>query len=86
MRGGASADLRLTERFTRESQNVLLYEATVDDATMWTDVWTYEVAMQRNPDPVFEYACHEGNYSMTVILQGARDKEKIVAESGVSSR
>ena len=86
MRVGPSADLRLTERFTRESRDVLLYEVTVDDPTTWTDVWTYEVPMQRNPDPIFEYACHEGNYSMAVILQGAGDKEKMVSGRGVSRR
>ena len=75
MRGGASADLRLTERFTRESTNVLRYAVTVKDQTTWTRTWTYEVPMQLNPAPVFEYACHEGNYSMAVILTGARDKE-----------
>ena len=75
MRGGASADLVLTERFTRESTNTLRYQVTVKDPTTWTSAWTYEIPMQLNPDPIFEYACHEGNYSMAVILQGARDKE-----------
>ena len=76
MRGGATADLRLTERFTRESPGVLLYEVTVDDPSTWTAPWKYEVPMQRNPDPVFEYACHEGNYSMAVILAGALEGEE----------
>ena len=75
MRGGASADLRLTERFTRASSDVLLYEVTVDDPTTWTAPWKYEVPMQWNPAPVFEYACHEGNYSMAVILAGALEGE-----------
>ena len=76
MRGGASADLRLTERFTRASSDVLLYEVTVDDPTTWTAPWKYEVPMQWNPAPVFEYACHEGNYSMAVILAGALEDEE----------
>ena len=71
MRGGATADLQLTERFTRASPEVLLYEVTVDDPSTWTAPWTYEVPMQWNPAPIFEYACHEGNYSMAVILAGA---------------
>ena len=75
MRGGATADLRLVERFTRESPGVLLYEVTVDDPSTWTAPWRYEVPMQRNPAPVFEYACHEGNYSMAVILAGALEGE-----------
>jgi hypothetical protein len=75
MRGGASADLQLTERFTRVSPDVLLYQVTIDDPTTWTRPWTYEVPMQRNTEPVYEYACHEGNYAMEVILAGARAKE-----------
>ena len=51
MRGGASADLHLTERFTRVSPDVLLYEVTVDDPTTWTRPWTYEVPMRRNAEP-----------------------------------
>ncbi len=80
MRGGASADLRLTERFTRVSRDVLLYRVTVDDPTTWIQPWTYEVPMKSNPDPVYEYACHEGNYAMEVILAGARAKEAEVGE------
>ena len=82
MRGGASADLRLTERFTRASPDVLMYEVTVDDPTTWTRPWKYEVPMQRNLDPVYEYACHEGNYAMEVILAGARAKEAEAAAAG----
>ena len=80
MRGGASADLRLTERFTRVSRDVLLYRVTVDDPTTWIQPWTYEVPMKSNPDPIYEYACHEGNYAMEVILAGARAKEAEVGE------
>ena len=79
MRGGASADLHLTERFTPVSAGVLMYEVTVNDPTTWTRPWTYAVPMQRNPDLMFEYACHEGNYSMEVILTGARTKENEAA-------
>ena len=75
MRGGASADLRLTERFTRVSPEVLLYEVTVDDPATWTRPWKYEVPMLRSEGPLYEYACHEGNYAMEVILIGARTKE-----------
>ena len=83
MRGGASADLRLTERFTRVSSDVLTYEVTVNDPKTWSRPWTYEVPMLRNPEPIYEYACHEGNYSMEVILAGAREKE---AEAAVAAR
>ena len=75
MRGGASADLQLSERFRRISPDVLLYEVTVNDPATWTRPWTYEVPMLLNQEPIYEYACHEGNYSMAVILSGAREKE-----------
>jgi hypothetical protein len=81
MRGGASADLRLTERFTRVSPQILLYEATIDDPATWTRPWKYEVPMQWNPEPLYEYACHEGNYAMEVILAGARAEEAEAAAS-----
>ena len=75
MRGGASAELELTERFTRISSDGLLYSVTVNDPLTWTKPWTYEVPMIANTDDIYEYACHEGNYSMAVILAGAREKE-----------
>ena len=73
MRGGSTAALQLTERFTRESTDVLVYEVTVNDPETWTLPWTYQLPMRRNPNPVYEYACHEGNFSMAVILAGASD-------------
>ena len=82
MRGGASADLQLTERFARVSPDVLIYEVTVNDPTTWSRPWTYEVPMLRNPEPIYEYACHEGNYSMEVILAGAREQEAEAAAAG----
>ena len=75
LRGGSTAELRLTERFIRESPEILRYEVTVDDPSTWTRPWTYEVPMQLNPDPIYEYACHEGNYGMETILVGARQRE-----------
>jgi hypothetical protein len=74
MRGGASKDLEITERFTRETTDILIYEVTVTDPTTWMTPWTYQVPMQINPDPIFEYACHEGNYSMAVLLAGALEQ------------
>ena len=76
MRGGSTAALQLTERFTRESTDVLVYEVTVNDPETWTLPWTYQLPMRRNPNPVYEYACHEGNFSMAVILAGASDPSR----------
>ncbi len=71
MRGSASQHLMLIERFTRIDADTLQYNATIDDPTVWTQPWTFSVPMQRNPQPVYEYACHEGNYGLYNILAGA---------------
>ena len=71
LQGQAGEHLTLTERFTRVSEETLLYQVTLDDPTTWTRPWTYEVPMQRNPQPMYEYACHEGNYGLYNILAGA---------------
>ena len=71
MRGNASGNLHLTERFTRVSPDTLLYRATIDDPTVWSSTWTYEVPMQLNEQPLYEYACHEGNYGLYNIMAGA---------------
>ena len=72
---GSTPDMRLVERFTRVDAETLLYEFTVTDPTTWTAPWTAAVPLLLNPEPMFEYACHEGNYAMDVILAGARAKE-----------
>ena len=71
--GGASADLQLTERFTRMSPDILLYQVTVDDPATFTRPWTFEIPMliRANAEPLYEYACHEGNYGIYNILAGA---------------
>ncbi len=71
--GLTGRSLVLEERFTLASPDVMLYEVTVDDPTVWTRPWTYELPMQRNDLPLYEYACHEGNYGIYNILAGARD-------------
>jgi hypothetical protein len=70
--GQTDGQLRLIERFTRVSPETLMYEATIDDPTVWSQPWTYEIPMQWNEQPVYEYACHEGNYGLSNILAGAR--------------
>ncbi len=71
--GLTGRSLHLEERFTLVSPDVLLYEVTVDDPAVWTRPWTYQLPMQRNALPLYEYACHEGNYGIYNILAGARD-------------
>ena len=80
--GQTGHELYLVERFTRVSPEILMYEATVNDSSVWTRPWTYEVPMQLNAQPLFEYACHEGNYGLYNILAGARVAEaEAVAEA-----
>ncbi len=78
---GASRNLRLVERFTRVDAETLLYEFTIDDPASWTRPWTVAVPMTRTPGPIFEYACHEGNYGMVNLLAGARAQERAAAEA-----
>ena len=74
--GYHSQALRLTERFTRTGENTLDYTATVDDPQTWTRPWTLLISLTRSTDaPLYEYACHEGNYAMRNILSGARADE-----------
>ena len=77
---GSTPDMRLVERFTRVDAETLLYEFTVTDPKTWTAPWTAAVPLLLNPEPMFEYACHEGNYSMGVMLAGTREEEKAAAE------
>jgi len=72
-------NLHLTERFTRTDENTILYQFTVDDPTAFTRPWTGEVPLTTAPGPIYEYACHEGNYAMTDILKGARALEREAA-------
>ena len=69
---GASNDLHLIERFRRTGPKTVSYEFTVTDPTTWTSPWTVTFPMTRTTDPVYEYACHEGNYGLLNILTVAR--------------
>jgi hypothetical protein len=74
--GHHSADLKLTERFTRVNANTLNYEATIDDPKTWTKPWTILIPLKRDDNyQLLEYACHEGNVAMGDILSGARAEE-----------
>ena len=81
-----SPDARVTERFTRTSEDSILYEFTMDDPDMWTQPWSGEYAMARIDGPMFEYACHEGNYGMANILRGQRFEEQRAAEQAAASQ
>ena len=78
---GSGESLHMIERFTRTDPETLLYEFTVDDPMAFTKPWTAEIPMKKAAGPVFEYACHEGNYGLEGILSGARVEEKKAAEA-----
>jgi len=73
---GATASMTLVERFTRVDGDTLEYTFTVTDPETWAKPWTASMPMRRTDQPMFEYACHEGNYSMEGILAGARADER----------
>jgi hypothetical protein len=81
-----SPDMKLVERLTRVGPETLRYQATVHDPKTWTRPYTVSLPLRLQPDyQAFEYACHEGNYSMRNILAGERAAEK-AAQDGTSSR
>jgi hypothetical protein len=78
-----SSAAKVTERFTRLSDTELNYQYTVDDPTYYTEPWRGEFSFTRNVESnhIYEYSCHEGNYSMTGALRGARYQEAEAAKS-----
>ena len=72
--------MRLTERFTRVDENTVMYKFTVDDPATWTRPWSAELPMKKTIGPLFEHACHEGNYGLANTLAGARNEDKKAAE------
>jgi hypothetical protein len=74
--------LRLIERFTPTTRGRIEWTVTVDDPTTWTKPWTFAMPLTMNDrEPVLEYACHEGNYSLGHILSGARATERETAKA-----
>ncbi|HVS63833.1 MAG TPA: hypothetical protein VMT85_10085 [Thermoanaerobaculia bacterium] len=82
--GAGSRNMKVTERFSRIDGDTLRYRFTVEDPTVWTEPWTGEYPWPETDDRVYEYACHEGNYSLGGILRGARllEREAEAAKSG----
>ena len=76
----SSEDMRVTERFTLVDAETIVYEFTIDDQSTWTRSWSAELRMRRTIGPLFEHACHEGNYGLYNTLVGARLEEKKAAE------
>jgi hypothetical protein len=68
----ADRNLHVIERISRIDAKTLLYQFTIDDPTVWTAKWTGEMPWPATDARIYEYACHEGNYSFANILKGAR--------------
>jgi hypothetical protein len=74
---GASKNLKLVERFKAIGPKTVDWSATLDDGQTWTRPWTFAMSLTKDEtQPVFEYACHEGNYGLQAILSAARAEEK----------
>lgn len=78
---GSAENLRLIERFTRVDADTLMYEFTVNDPVTFTRPFTGRVPMNLSKEPIYEYACHEGNYGLRNTLLGARAEEGKSTES-----
>jgi hypothetical protein len=75
---GSGDKLHVVERLTRVDADTVLYRFTVEDPETWDQPWTAETAWSKVDGPIFEYACHEGNYSLGNTLRGARVAEEAV--------
>jgi hypothetical protein len=73
---GSTPDLKITERFTRVAPDKINYRVTLDDPAAFAQPWTAEYPFYITNEPIYEYACHEGNYALPGILAGAREDEK----------
>ena len=78
---GSGENLHVVERFTRVDEETIRYEFTVEDPTTWTRPWKAELSMVKTKGPIFEFACHEGNYGLANNLSGARAQEKEEAKA-----
>ena len=68
--------MHVVEHFTRVDADTITYEFTVDDLTTFTKPWSAAVPMKKTEGPIYEFACHEGNYGLAGILSGARATDR----------
>jgi hypothetical protein len=73
---GSGERMHVIERFTRTGPDRIAYRATIEDPDTWAQAWTMENPLRGFDQPVLEFACHEGNYSMANALRGQRAKDK----------
>ncbi|MEN8161522.1 MAG: hypothetical protein ABFS41_15745, partial [Myxococcota bacterium] len=70
-----ASDAKVTERFTRVGESEILYEFAVNDPKHYTQMWRGEMPLRAAEGRIYEYACHEGNYSLANILAGEREED-----------
>ncbi len=78
---GSTENLHVIERFTRLDTNTIRYEFTIEDPMTWAQPWRAELPLTKTTGPIFEYACHEGNFGMANTLSGARAAEKAAEDA-----
>ena len=83
---GASPDRKITERFTRIDEDTIRYEFTVDDPKTWVQPWKGEMPFVKINGPIFEHACHEGNFGIANTLSAYRLAEKKAAEAAAGKK
>ena len=74
--GPLTDSLKVVERFKRVADDMIDYTFTVEDPKTWSKPWSGQLPWNKTPGPLFEYACHEGNYGMKHLLSGARSEER----------
>ena len=83
---GSSENLKVIERFTRIADDVIQYRFTIEDKAVWARPWSGELPLTKTHGPIFEHACHEGNYGLYNTLVGARLEEKRAAEEAAKKK
>jgi hypothetical protein len=83
---GVSDKVKVTEWFTRTGPDMIAYKFKVEDPTTWTKPWSAELPMKLTIGPLFEHACHEGNFGLHNTLAGARREEKQAVEEAAKKR
>ena len=81
-----SAQMKVIERITRADEETILYEFTIEDPTTYTEAWGGEIPFKKFEDRLYEYACHEGNYSLAGVLSGARYQESMEGQEQAEPR
>jgi hypothetical protein len=80
---GSTENLKVTERFRRIADDTIEYKFTIDDPTIWARPWSAEASMKKTVGPIFEHACHEGNFGLYNTLVGARLEEQRAEQAAV---